>query len=91
MLEKVKQSLRIDGNLFDDELDGLIEACKKDLLLSGVDIVEESNPIISRAIIFYCKAYFGYPDKHYERLVKSYEMLRNHIALCDEFKAVKPD
>ena len=86
MLEQVKQALRIDGTLFDDELNELISACKMDLETSGAEIVNEEDPLISRAIIFYCKSYFGYPDKY---LIKSYEALRDHIALCGEYKEMK--
>ena len=70
MLENIKLALRIEGDLFDNELAGLISACKKDLEISGV-VVDDSDPLIERAVVFYCKAYFGYAEKNYSDFVKS--------------------
>lgn len=61
MLDKVKNALRVKTTAFDDEVQGLIDACKADLRLVGVNVPEEkaaegetpaaADPLITRAII----------------------------------------
>lgn len=84
MLEKVRLSLRIKSYKLDDEINGLIEACKMDLSISGVRKINEEDPIIQRAIILYCKANFGLDNKESERYQKSYELLKQSLSLCGE-------
>lgn len=86
MLDKVKKYLRISHNELDDEVTDLINACKKDLEISGVasSSIDEVDPLIKRAIITYCKAHFGYNNPDYERLIKSYDLLKGHLALSYE-------
>ena len=43
MLEKIKQSLRIKNNAFNDEIMDLINACKKDLEIAGVKNIDEED------------------------------------------------
>ncbi|MBP3930647.1 MAG: head-tail connector protein [Terrisporobacter othiniensis] len=88
MLEKVKLSLRIKSNSLDLELSDLIEACKIDLSISGVRKVEETDPIINRAIILYCKANFGLDNKDSEKYQKSYDLLKQSLSLCGDYNVV---
>lgn len=88
MLERIKFLLRIDGSEFDEEILDLVEACKLDMQTRGVVNINEEDALIFRAISIYCKAYFGYADKDYERYIASYEILRNHIAMCSEYSGV---
>lgn len=55
MLDKVKVALRIVTDAFDDELNNLIEAAKKDLGIAGVATLTESDALIEMAIKTYCK------------------------------------
>ena len=81
MLEKVKMALRISTEAYDDELKDLILAAAQDLGIAGVVLEEpdpeesdqgENDPIVTRAIITYCKMSFGLPED-YDRLRKSYD------------------
>lgn len=73
MLEKVKKALRIKTDAFDDELNELILSGATDLGIAGVLVKSENpEPIISRAIITYCKMSFGLPED-YDRLKRSYD------------------
>ena len=82
MLEKVKMALRITTDAYDDELRDLILAGAKDLGIAGVDLAEdpdpdesdpgEDDPIVTRAIITYCKMQFGLPED-FDRLKRSYD------------------
>lgn len=73
MLTRVKLALRITTDLFDSELTDLINAAMLDLGIAGVS-GEEADPLITRAIITYCKLNFGEPsDRDYDRLKSSYD------------------
>ena len=60
MLDKVKNALRVKTAAFDDEIQDLIDACKADLRLVGVNVPEDTpaegkeaaagDPLITRAI-----------------------------------------
>lgn len=88
MLEKVKLSLRIKHSKLDDEINDLIEACKIDLSISGVRKIEETDPIIIRAVIIYCKANFGLDNKESEKYQKSYDLLKQSLTLCGDYNVV---
>lgn len=81
MLEKVKLALRIVTNAFDDEIQDLISAALADLGIAGVDNVEESDPLIIRAVITYCKANFGEATE-YERLKASYDEQKAQLQMA---------
>jgi uncharacterized phage protein (predicted DNA packaging) len=83
MLEEVKLALRITGDDFDNELIPLIEACKSDLALAGVASASiiDTDYLIKRAVINYCKAEFGYDNPDSEKFKASYESLKTHLAI----------
>lgn len=64
MLEKVKLALRIKTKAFDGEIEDLIAAALADLGLTGVVMPKagQSDPLIIRAVITYCKLHFGEPE-----------------------------
>ncbi len=88
LIDDVKLALRITSSAFDNEIEGLIEAAKADLRLSGVSdakVKDENDPLISRAIVVYCKAHFGYDNPEAERFQQSYDMLKAHLTLSAEY------
>jgi uncharacterized phage protein (predicted DNA packaging) len=87
LIDDVKLSLRIKNIIFDDELTPLIEACKIDLKLAGVNVINDTDPLIKRAVILYTKANFGNnPDS--EKYFLSYNMLKNSLALAGDYNTV---
>ena len=83
MLNKVKLALRINNTAYDDEIIGLINACKRELELAGIassNIVETDN-IIIQAIILYCKSYFGLGNSDSEKYMRAYEHLKSFLCL----------
>lgn len=73
MLEKAKMALRITTNAFDTEISGLIEAACADLGIVGVSAESTTtDPLLTRAILTYCRLNFGQPDD-YDRLKASYD------------------
>lgn len=88
MLNDIKNALRISGNDLDVEILDLIEAAKADLILSGVHVskIIETDPLVKRAVIIYCKAHFGYEEpKLAERFEESYISLKHHLTLSAEY------
>lgn len=74
MLEKVKKALWISSNDFDDEIEMLISAAKLDLGIAGVETIYDQDDLVVRAIITYCRMYFGRPsDGEYDRLKAAYD------------------
>lgn len=75
MLEKIKMALRIKTTAFDTELEGLMRAGLKDLGFGGAMgsvLTENADPLVTQAVITYCKMNFGLPED-YDRLKRSYD------------------
>lgn len=95
MLDKVKNALRVKTAAFDDEIEGLIDACKADLRLVGVNVPEETtpaegetpaagDPLIERAVILYAKANFGF-NAESEKYQKAYDLLKCSLSLAGDY------
>ena len=87
MINDVINALRESPGVTDVEIQDLIDAAKADLVLCGVNELKivETDPLVKRAIILYCKANYGYEEpKMAERFLMSYESLRNHLSLSVE-------
>ena len=87
-LSTVKSALRISTATMDVEITNIVEACKLDLKYAGVNVVDETNPLIKRAIVIYTKAQFGLDNQDSEKYQKSYEMLKNHLSLCGDYNEI---
>lgn len=85
MLISVKQALRVRNNALDFEISDLIEACKKDMEISGIKKIDENDYLIKRGIILYCKANFGLDNKDALKYQDCYESLKCHLALCGDY------
>lgn len=90
ILYNVKTALRISPSnfSFDSEINDLMEAARQDLTLSGVSLeksIDDSDPLIRRAITVYVKTHFGYDNPDYGRLLEAYNMLKSHLTLSQEY------
>lgn len=82
MLSIVKLALRISTDAFNNEISGLIEAACADLGVVGVTATTtDTDPLLQRAIVTYCRMNFGSPDD-YDRLKKSYEEQKAQLISC---------
>lgn len=82
MLNKVKLALRVVTDAFDSELTDLISAACADLGVVGVTATSlTTDPLLTRAIITYCKLHFGEPDE-YDRLKASYDEQKAQLISC---------
>lgn len=90
LLDDVKLALRITSSAFDSEVQDLIDAAIADLQLSGVRLekLDADDPLIRRAVMVYCKANFGYDNPEAERFQHSYDMLKAHLTLSQEYMVV---
>lgn len=97
MLDKVKNALRVKTAAFDDEIQDLIDACKADLRLVGVNVPEDTpaegkeatagDPLITRAIVLYAKANFGYSEDS-EKYRAVYDYLKCSLSLAGDYHAL---
>lgn len=89
ILDDVKAALRIAATTtaFNAELTDLIAAAQADLALGGVVVTDITDALYKRAVITYCKAYFGYDNPDADRLVRAYDMLKTHLALSVDYMA----
>lgn len=85
MLESIKLALRIKSSAFDIEIIDLMEAAKLDLSISGIKNINEEDPLILQAVKTYCKANFSMDNKDSEKYQRSYDMLKQHLALCGDY------
>lgn len=85
-----RAALRISHAKFDDEISDLIAAARYDLcVLGGIKsekVRDENDPLIKRAITSYVKAEFGLDNGDADKYRKSYEMLKKHLMLSDDYK-----
>jgi uncharacterized phage protein (predicted DNA packaging) len=88
LLDDIKLTLRISNTAYDSEINDLISAAKADLRLSGIlesKVNDDTDPLIKRAITVYVKTNFGWNNPDAERLQQSYDMLKCHLALSQEY------
>lgn len=84
LIDDAKTALRIKTTAYDTEIAPMIDACKHDLELAGVNVIDEADPLIQRAVILYVKANFGSnPDS--EKYQRSYDMLKCSLALAGDY------
>lgn len=86
LIEKMRAALRISStaDVITTEIQDIIEACKADLQKVGVKNIDESDPLIVRAITLYTKAEFGFNDKS-EQFRKSYDILKAELSLDSDY------
>lgn len=88
LLDDVRLSLRIKNSAYDTEIQDLIDSCKIDLGISGVQEIDETEPLTAQAIKLYCKGHFGY-DENSEKFQQAYESLKIVMALASDYKVVE--
>lgn len=73
LLDEVKVALRVTSDAFDTEIQGLIEAAKRDLNRVGVDeVLTDSDPLAKMAVILFAKSRFGYDNSDASRFEDAY-------------------
>lgn len=90
MVDGVKRALRLSptNTFYDGEVEDLIAAARHDLQLSGVlasKVADDADPLIKRAVTVYAKANFGFDNPDADKFKASYESLKAHLTLSQEY------
>lgn len=80
-LAAVKMALRVSTTAFDNEISGLIDAALLDMGLAGVTNDDDTDALILRAVVTYCRLNFGQPDD-YDRLKASYDEQKAQLGMA---------
>ena len=83
-LQKVKLSMWLTTDAFDDQIQDLMASAMIDLGIAGVNGVDAdiSDPQVLLAVSTYCKLHFGTPDESYERLKKAYDEMKAQMSMA---------
>ncbi len=87
-MHDIRRYVRINHDHHDGEITDLIEAARADLIREGIlapKAQDESDPLIKRAVGLYVKANFGLDNSDAERYSASYQSLKTHLALSNEY------
>lgn len=77
----VKTALRISTNAYDSEITDLVKAAVDDMGLAGITNDSQTDSLVLRAIITYCRLNFGQPDD-YDRLKASYDEQKAQLGMA---------
>ena len=80
-LPAVKTALRITTTAYDYEILDLIDAALKDMGIAGITNVDDSDALVLRAVVTYCRLNFGQPDD-YDRLKASYDEQKAQLSMA---------
>ena len=74
--DTVRVALRVKSEALEPEIDALIESCIRDMERVGVPeemLTEETtDPLVTLAVILWCKGHFGYDNSEAIRFLNSY-------------------
>ena len=90
LLDDVKTACRVTGTAFDVELSDLILAGFADIGITDVRSSlltdTDTDPLIKRAIITYCKMNFGkIEDSVYDRFKASYDEQKSQLLMSSDY------
>lgn len=90
LLDKVKAACRVASNAYDEELTDLIESGLDDMgitdIKSEVLTSTDTDPLIRKAVITYCRMNFGYQDElAYNRLKASYDEQKSQLLMSGRY------
>ena len=80
----VKTALRISTNAYDSEITDLVKAAVDDMGLAGITNDSQTDSLVLRAIVTYCRLNFGQPDD-YDRLKASYDEQKAQLSMCSGY------
>lgn len=88
LLADVKTALRVTTNDMDSDINILIKAALADLKLVGVTgtTVNEltTDPLVQRAVITFCRAFFGQPDD-YDKMKAAYDEQKAQLWMATDY------
>ena len=96
LLDDVKVACRVTSNAFNYELLDLIDAGFRDIGITDVsgDLLTSRNtdPLIKRAILTYCRMNFGTVDTGvYDRLKASYDEQKSQLLMSSDYREAEDE
>jgi hypothetical protein len=95
LLAKVKLALRVSDDVFDEEIQDLINAALLDLGLSGIDDARLApqgiTELVELAVIQYAKATWGMDNPDSEKYWKVYYQLERDLTLSGYYSGGSDD
>lgn len=88
MLAAVKENLRITTTALDADLQDDIDAALADLERVGIDVTDQSQPLIIKAVKLYCRWQQDYMGKA-EQYCKAYTGLMQALSLAGDYIAIQ--
>lgn len=89
-IEKLRKSLRLADDEFDDEITRGVEFTFGDLVRVGVPEPDLADPLIFRLAELSLKASFNF-EQEGERYGKAYTQMRNGLSLSEGYKEAESD
>lgn len=83
LIEKLRKRIRVMSDSAAEEINDLVESCRKELELAGV-YGDETDPTYYQAIVLYCKANYGY-DEDTDRFRMAFAALRDAMSLSGDY------
>ena len=85
-LIRIKQALRINHSMLDDDIQADVEACLADLKLGGVIYADvETDPLIFNAIKLWCRSLYTDDTVKAAEYLKRYEALKACLMMADGY------
>ena len=81
LLQKVKMSLRVTTEVFDTQIQSLINAAVIDLGIVGIDgenVDTDTNDFVILAVTTFVQMHFGAPEE-YDRLAAAYDAMKGQL------------
>lgn len=81
LIEAAKKARRMTTDMFDDEVQRILQAALLDLGVAGVDVPATLDPLVTQAVVTYFLMVFGEPE-NYDRLKASYDEQKAQLSTC---------
>ncbi len=92
MLDECKLALRITTDAYDERLNALIRAAKRDLGIAGIDLaITGKDPLVSEAIVNYVLLHFGtLTTSEYPLIKASYDEQKAQMQMASGYTHWRP-
>ena len=81
LVSAAKLAARITTDVFDRQIDMLLDAAMMDMGVAGVVVPQSIDALVRQAAITYFMMNFGEPDE-YDRLKRSYDEQKAQLSTC---------
>lgn len=88
LIDKVRLACRLTTDTYDTEIDVCIRAALKDLNITDISNIDETDPLIEQAVMTYCKMKFGFSTltrDQYQILKEGYDELKSEMIMSSSY------